>query len=118
MTTLAWTVLWLLSMLVAVVTTSRLRRSEPAAAVASTGPQEVVLAIAQGGVTGYESFTLDDRTLRGMSGRWPANVLTEGPGGWDGLEVPEEAMRTVREFISAHLDGPAATAAIPVCTCS
>jgi hypothetical protein len=53
-----------------------------------------------------------------MSGRWPANVLTEGRGGWDGLEVPEEAMRTVREFISAHLDGPAATAAIPQCTCS
>lgn len=84
----------------------------------SWSPGKMVLTIAQGGVTGYESFTLDDRTLRGMSGRWPANVLTEGPGGWDGLEVSEEAMRTVREFISAHQDGPAKTAAIPQCTCS
>lgn len=68
----------------------------------SWSPGKTVLAIAQGGVTGYESFTLDDRTLRGMSGHWPANVLTEGPDGWDGLAVFAEVMEGVRGFIAAY----------------
>lgn len=56
-----------------------------------------ILKILHGGVTGYESYYLDPKTIERNIGKpWLACMGTEGR--WDRLMIPEDSMKRVYEF--------------------
>ena len=62
---------------------------------------EYVLRIADGGVTGYESYCLDENTVERNMGRdWIACMGTNGR--WDRLVVPWSSMKTVYEYFDVR----------------
>ena len=59
------------------------------------------LRIVEGGVTGYESYCLDENTVdRNMGRDWIACMGTKGR--WDRLVVPWSSMKTVYEYFDVR----------------
>ena len=59
---------------------------------------KLALYLAEGGVTGHESFVVDDMDLSRARNGWTACAGT--PGSWDRLFVPAEEMQRVLDAVA------------------